>query len=323
MLIMEESKENIISLKQWVTILYKRGTILYQKGNFEAAASYLQKALQFDAENCKVLYQLGNVFYDLGNHEVSNDVFEKLLKLDDSYDDCYYLMAWNYACLGLFEQAKVYVEKYLEKSADEEPTEEILDLLEIIQLEEEGGFSLEDELMTNQEEAIRCIRICDYEKAISLLEDVLGDCPECWSAYNHLAIAFFKKGDDETAMNILEDLLERNPGNLYGLCNQMLFFHSLERKDEVMNLLSKLTHVYPLCAEQQAKLGISFAAIGEEELGFKWLYLLYKNGYMGDISFYYWLVRTAYTKGKEHVAKAAWKIVLELDKDFEGHAPWN
>lgn len=323
MLTTKESNEKIITLHQKIApVLYKRSLVLYEKGALEEAISCLERAIKYDDSNCIILFQYGHLLEEIGKYNASTEVFERLLKLDDSYDECYYFIARNYMYLGLFEQAEESIEVYLERHGDGELKEEVQELLEIIHMEEEEGFSLEDDIMLRQEEAVQCIRISAFEEAILLLENLLVDYPECWSAYNHLAIAFFKKGDYELAMAVLEELLKKDAGNLYGICNKMLFYYSLEKEEEVAQLIKELTNVYPFYAEQQVKLGISFAAVGEAELGYKWLYFLYRNGYMGDISFYYWLAHTAHTKGNMHVAKASWKLVLDFDEDFEGHAPW-
>lgn len=323
MLTTEESEQNIISLHLSAPFLYERSKILYGKGKIEEAISYLKRAIHFEPTNHEMQCQLGMLLFELGQYYESNDVFEKILDVDDSYDDCYYFLANNYAYLGLFEQARTYAEQYMEKCDDEQLKREVEELIEIVNMEEEeGDFFPQDDLIVKQEEAAQCIRDAKFEQAIILLEELLMEYPKCWSAYNHMAIAFFQQGNYEAALDVLEDLLEKNPGNLYALCNQMLFYYSLGEDDKIASLLDELSQVYPLSSEQQVKLGISFAAVGENEIGYKWLHYLQKNGYMGDISYFYWLAYTAYQTGNDSMAKIAWRSVLELDRDYEGYEPW-
>lgn len=49
---------------------------------------------------------------------------------------------------------------------------------------------------------------------------------------------------------------------------------------------------------------------------------LYKNGFSGDGSFYFWLSHSAYFAGDEALSRKVWTQLLEVDPSKEGFEPW-
>ncbi|MFP9202715.1 hypothetical protein ACLI2R_16425, partial [Enterococcus faecalis] len=88
-----------------------------------------------------------------------------------------------------------------------------------------------------------------------------------------------------------------NEGNLHALCNLLVFYY-YEREDEkVAELSDQLSNVYPMLLEQRYTLGATLALVGRYEIGYKWLKSLYKTGFEGDDTFFYWLSCSAYFTG--------------------------
>ncbi|MDI3410775.1 hypothetical protein QKW52_12705 [Bacillus sonorensis] len=59
--------------------------------------------------------------------------------------------------------------------------------------------------------------------------------------------------------------------------------------------------------EQRYKLGATLSLVGRYDLGFKWLKSLYRMGFEGDETFYYWLACSAYFTGRTQFARNVWK----------------
>lgn len=319
----EETDSKIISLHASAPFLFEKGMRYYNKGKLNEAISYFKRANKFDDKNCDILCQLGMSLSEDGQFEEANKVFEKILYIDSTFDDCYYFMANNFAYLGLFDEAKKYAQEFLQTTDDQILINEIEELLEIVCMEEEeGDFLPQDDLIVKQEEAMLLIRQGNFEDAVILLEDVIDEYPKCWAAYNHLSIALFQMSAFTEALRVVENLLEQNPGNLQAMCNQLMFFHSLDEFDKVAELVEELSNIYPMLTEQQVKLGTTFAAISEWDLAYKWLKHLQKVGYGGDISFHYWLSYAAYETGRIVLAEKYWNKVVEIDDGFIGFEPW-
>jgi tetratricopeptide (TPR) repeat protein len=235
-------------------------------------------------------------------------------------------LANNYAHLGFFKDAYHHAKQYLQLDPDgdfSDDTEELLEVLSFESDELEDEFYSQDDLIVKQEQARELLESGYFPKAIELLKDVVKDYPEYWSAYNNLALAYFYLGKTEKAESILDDVLERNPGNLHALCNRLVFAHYQGQAKNVAGLKEILKKIQPLLSEQQFKLGASFALVVEYDLAYSWLKKLYKHGFDGDGPFYYWLSHSAFFTGNENFSRTIWKKVIEMSPDKEGFEPWN
>lgn len=321
---MEEEKGQVIAFHQSAQFFYEKGMKAYRRHNLNEAIKYLKRAAHVEKEPF-VLCQLASALSEAGQYHESNQLFNNVLRMDAEMTECYYYLANNCAFLGLFQQAKKYAQRYLEAEEDGEFAEETLDLLDIIAIEEddEEEFEDEDELIIMQERANNFIRNGQLDEAISTLETVLTEYPEFWSAYNNLAIARFQLGEIEEAMRIVDTVLEKNPGNLHALCNSLIFLYSIGREEQADELADQLEYVYPMLVEHRFKLGTTLATVGRFQTAYKWLKILKRQGYEGDVSFHYWLAYSAYMIGDTHTAEKTWKHVVEVYPEKEGQEPWN
>ncbi|MBJ7968329.1 hypothetical protein JDS84_33580, partial [Bacillus cereus] len=76
--------------------------------------------------------------------------------------------------------------------------------------------------------------------------------------------------------------------------------------------------VYPISFEHRLKLGTTLATIGYFEHAYKWFKVLKRQGYEGDVSFYYWFAYSAYMVKNQQVAEKMWQHVVELHPDKKG-----
>jgi tetratricopeptide (TPR) repeat protein len=320
-------KGNIVTFVPTGEYYFKKGIKAYHRRDFLKAKKYLERALQLEPGEPMIACQLAIVSTELGEFENSNRLLHLTLEdLDHEMVECHYFLANNYAHLGFFKDAFHHVKLYLELDPDGDFSEDAEELLELLSFEsddlEEGLFH-QDDLIVKQEQARELLESGYLPKAIELLNEVVEEYPEYWSAYNNLALAYFYLGKSEKADSILDDVLKKNPGNLHALCNKMVFAHYQGQFKYVAEMLEKLKKVQPLLSEHQFKLGTAFALVGEYEFGYLWLKKLYKTGFDGDGPFYYWLSYAAYFTGRETFALTLWKRVLELNPDKEGHEPWS
>ncbi|MEH7335199.1 tetratricopeptide repeat protein [Neobacillus drentensis] len=306
---------------------FTKGLKAYHRRDFTKAKKYLGRAIQLEPGEPMITCQLAIVSTELGEFENSNRLLHLILEeLDSEMVECHYFLANNYAHLGFFKDAYHHAKLYLQLDPDGDFSEDTEDLLELLTLESdefEEELYEEDDLIVKQEQARDLLESGYFPKAIELLNDVVKEYPEYWSAYNNLALAYFYLGKAEKAKAILNDVLERNPGNLHALCNMLVFAHYQGQAENVTNLLEVLKKIQPMLSEHQFKLGASFALVGEYEHAYLWLKKLYKYGFNGDGPFYYWLSYSAYYTGNETFAINIWKKVIEINPDKEGTEPWN
>ncbi|HDR7621488.1 TPA: tetratricopeptide repeat protein [Bacillus mycoides] len=319
-------KENgqVISFNQLADFFYKKGMRAYKGQKLQDAIKYFRRAAQSEKEPF-ILCQLAIALSESGEYQESNQIFLKLVRSNPELEQCYYFISNNYAYMGLFQQAKKYAERYLEVAEEKEFVEDTLELLEIMEEDAMGAEEIEDEdeLIVMQEEANRYIRNGQLEEAIATLEVVTKEYPEFWSGHNNLAIAHFQSGNVDQALKLTEMILEKNPGNMHALCNTLIFLYSIGEHKQVESLAGQLVSVYPISFEHRLKLGTTLATIGHFEPAYKWFKVLKRQGYEGDVSFYYWFAYSAYMVKEQQVAEKMWQHVVELHPDKKGKEPWN
>ncbi|BDG45835.1 MULTISPECIES: tetratricopeptide repeat protein [Parageobacillus] len=320
----KQRKTKIIPFIQNGEYYFKKGMQAYQQRDLYKAKKYLERAVQYDRNNASFALQLASVLAELGEYQASNQWLLKIVhELDETMYECFYFLANNFAHLGLFHEAMKYAEMYLARDPNGHFAEDIEDLMELLKIdqEEENGGE-QDDLITLQERARFLLEKEEFPEAIRLLETIIANYPEFWSAYNNLALAYFYNGNVQKAQEIVEQVLERSPGNLHALCNRLVFYYYLRDERQVKRLSDQLACVHPFFIEHRYKLGATFALVGRFDLAFKWLYHLYKIRYDGDDAFYYWLAYAAYYTGREELAKNVWEKVIDVNPNKRGEEPW-
>jgi len=320
----KRSTTKIIPFIQSGDYYFTKGLNAYRRRDLYKAKKYLERAVHLDAHEAMFACQLAVVLAELGEYQASNELLLKIIaELDPDMNECFYFLANNYAHLGLFREAMNYAQTYLEREPDGDFAEDVEDLMDLLSIEHEGGdMGDQEDLITKQEKARTLLEKGEFMAAIDVLGAIVAEYPEFWSAYNNLALAYFYMGNAERAQQILHDVLEKNPGNLHALCNRLVFSHYLHEEENVQRLAEQLACVHPFLMEHRYKLGATFALVGRFDLAFKWLRHLYKIGFDGDYSFYYWLSYSAYYNGHEQLAKTAWEKVIEQSPEKRGQEPW-
>ncbi|MGF2617831.1 tetratricopeptide repeat protein [Rossellomorea vietnamensis] len=320
-------KSKILSFVPTGEYYFNKGIKAYHRRELNKSKKYLNRALQLEPLEPMIACQLSIVHTEMGEYTQSNQLLHLIVdSLDPHMTECHYFLANNYAHLGLFKEAYTHVTNYLEKEEYGEFSEDAEELLEILELDSDEALDTlyeHDELIANQDKARNLLESGNFQKAVDLLQEVIKDFPEYWSAYNNLALAYFYLGDTEKATATLEEVMEKNPGNLHALCNTAVFYFYQRRHEELQELVEGLEKIRPIHYEQRYKLGATFALIGRNEKAYEWLKSLQKLGFQGDASFYYWLSHSAYQTGHEQTAQQAWKRVLEENPEKAGMEPWN
>ncbi|MEK4028054.1 tetratricopeptide repeat protein [Pseudobacillus sp. FSL P4-0506] len=323
---LRKEKGKVISFLPTGEYYYTKGLKALRKRELSKAKKYLSRAMDLEPMEPMIACQLAIVETELGNFEQSNGLLHFVLDdLDPLISECHYFLANNYAHLGLFKEAFKHAKAYLEQDETGEFTEDAEELLDLIELDSEEGFDEldeQDELIALQEEARYLLEGGSFEKAIECLEGLIAKHPDFWPAHNNLALAHFYLGEIEEAHGVLESVLEKNPGNLHALCNLAVFFFYEKQYGLLRQLVDLLRKTYPLLPEQQFKLGVTFALIGQYEDAYRWLKKLQKSGFEGEPAFYYWLSHSAYFSGRQEAAENAWKHILKMSPEKAGQEPW-
>lgn len=323
-----KQKAKILSFVPTAEYYFTKGVKAYNRRDFHKAKKYFLRALQLEPGEPMITCQLAVLYTEMGEYQQSNRLLHSILdELDEELFECHYFLANNYAHLGLFKDAHHHAKLYLELEPNGEFAEDTEDLLQLLTLEadevEDDDFYEHDDLIVQQEHARSLLESGHFPKAIEVLNSIIENYPEYWSAYNNLALAYFYLGEPTKAFEILNDVQEKNPGNLHAMCNRLVFAYYQKDSDEVNRLKAVLGKIKPLSIDHQYKLGTTFALVKEYDIAYTWLRKLQKQGYEGEGAYYYWLAYAAYFTGHEQNAQQVWKKVLELNPEKEGFEPWS
>ncbi|MCC5891052.1 MAG: hypothetical protein JJU47_00310 [Exiguobacterium sp.] len=264
--------------------------------------------VDYHKQYAELLFEVGEVYH-------ANDVWKRVLELDDTATEALYHLASNCAYISQYEEAATYASRYLEKEAHGPYAESVQSLLELIELEQELEDEEEDELITWHTEAQRQIDKGRLFAAKSTLERLIDRYPAFWPAYNNLAIVHFYLGNDETAFETLEYVLDENPGNLHAILNTIMLLHEAGQSAAALHLSAPLTRVRPLQFEMRYKLATTLALVGHYDHAYEELRLLQERGFRGDSLFGHWLSVSAYKTGR--LEEAATYLNGEALKQFE------
>lgn len=243
----DHKKARIVQLFQDGQYLYHKGLKAYRERNLSRASKLIQRAIFLEPENTGMLSQLAVIYTEMGYYQQSNELLDFILKnINEKMTECYYFKANNYAHLGLFQEAYKAAETYLKEDPNGEFSAENAELLDLLDMgEDDSGYSEydQDDLILKQDKAKSLLESGELQESIKILEEIIADYPEFWSAYNNLALAYFYAGDIQKAKTTIYDILEKSHGNLHALCNLLIFYH-YERKDEKVRTLSQRLSIF-------------------------------------------------------------------------------
>ncbi|SHF85262.1 tetratricopeptide repeat protein [Ornithinibacillus halophilus] len=293
---------------------FTKGVEAFQKRKFEIALKWMNKAVEAKPRNPLFLCQLSVIYTEIGSYHKANQLLTQVLQSSgEDYVDSYYLLANNYAHLGLLNDAKKYADLYLEKDPDGDFVEEANDLLTLIDMDEDDDedwgplIDDEDELLVYQETAFYHLEHEEWDKAIMVLEEMLTLFPDYHIAKHEYAFAIFNANRQEEALEMEIDLLEELPNNLNSRTNLALFYYLLDAKEVSNQFLQGLEHVYPIHEQQKLRLAITFARTENYQEAYKRFRLLDKSKVKGHISYYQWYSVAAYHIGEGSKAETIWK----------------
>lgn len=305
---------------------FHKGLKAYKERNLKRASKLIQRAVHLEPEDSEMLSQLAVIYSEMGQYQESNDLLDYIMaNLEAEMPECHYFKANNFAHLGLFQEAYKEAAAYSDADPDGEFAEENDSLLDLLDLGDDGiedSLYDQDELLVKQDRAKSLLESGQLAEAVAALEEITAEYPELWSAYNNLALAYFYSGNVVKAKQTAYEVLSHNEGNLHALCNLLVFYY-YEREDEkVAELSDQLSNVYPMLMERCYKLGATLALVGRYEIGYKWLKSLYKTGFEGDDTFFYWLSCSAYFTGHTDFAETIWRKVESQYPGEDRPAPW-
>jgi tetratricopeptide (TPR) repeat protein len=161
---------------------YLQGVCCIQRERYQEAISFFEKAIQINPWFCEAYFNLGSLYRQEIKITHSIACFRKIIEIEGERGDH-----------GKLAKKELdWFEKTFKKSS---------------------GQSLEEYLQTSTffDEAFECLRRENYQKAISLFQQVLTLDPNHVQSYGNMALAHSALGEQKIALQYLEKALSLDP----------------------------------------------------------------------------------------------------------------
>lgn len=309
---------------------FERGVEAFRDQRIKEAIRYLIRASELESGEPVIICQLAICYTEIGQFHKSNQLIRDILEnRNGNMDYCYYFIANNFAYMKDYRRALQYANRYLEMSPEGDYAEEARDLIEVL-LEEppfgetlENGFSkLEQEFYAYKKEINRHLAEEDSASACDILKKVIDEKPNFWPAYNQLASLYFEQLKEAEGVKVLSDLLERNPGNLLGLCDFFVYHFYKGHREVADALYADLRDVLPVLSHHKEKLGLIHAMMGNYKEADDLLEQVADLEVNERSKYYYYRAKAAYYIGEVEDAKLFWHSFLECDLYEDVRFPW-
>jgi tetratricopeptide (TPR) repeat protein len=308
-----KTKKNIIPFIPEGEFYFSKGVEAFQKRKFELSIKWFKKALSEKPNHPLYQCQMSIVYTEIGSYHKANQLLTKVLTAyGDEYIDCYYLIANNYAHLGLLQDAIKYAELYLEKDPDGEFAEEAIGLLTVLDFEDdeeddEWVLEEEDDVLIYQETVFYHLEREEWQEAIALLEEMIIMFPEFQQARHEYHYALFFAGEKEKAIELEENYLQEHPDTLASFMNLAIFYYQTKEITLFHNLVHMLENIYPVHEQQKLRLASMFTQVGMYQEAFSRFRCLHKSKLKGHPSYYRWYSICCYFIGNETMAEQIWE----------------
>lgn len=304
-----EKQNNVLPFIPEGDFYFTKGIEAFQKRKFDVAIKWLKKAIEQKPNEALYKCQLSIIYTEIGAYHAANEVLTNVLQTSE-YVDCYYLLANNYAHLGLLNDAKKFADLYLEKEPNGEFKAEVMHLLALIDIEEDDedwDLEDEDELLIYQETVFYHMEYEEWEKAIPVLEEMLFLFPEHPNTIHDYTQALFFSGYKTKALEMELKELYENPNSLSCHLNLALFYYELKMNEEYHLHIQALLNVYPIHEQQKLRIAVTLSRTNNHAEALIRFQSLAKGKVMGHPSYFRWYALTAYRSGERTKAASIWQ----------------
>jgi tetratricopeptide (TPR) repeat protein len=314
--------KNVVSFSLPKDYFFEKGMKAFQKNETDQAVYYLKRAAE-DEENPTVLVEIARKLLALSQYQMGITILEYTLDKQPANEDVYYLLAYAFFELGLFQKANIYAQKYMDIGTDEDQLEELEDYLDVIQSEEDDDLSINDELLVLQERVTNYLANHDWKSAKTTLLTIVDRYQDFWPAYNNLALVELHLGNHEEAIRVLYYVLEHNPGNLSALIHLTMLKRLIGQEKEAFEQLVSFENIVPISEEHRHKLGVLFYQFQQHEQAFRLFHLLYLERPQRELQFYYMYCDAAYRCGRQEYAEKVWNYEIGNSEEDGEQYPWS
>lgn len=315
--------EKIVPLQMDANFFFERAVSSLDRLKYDKALKYFRKAVEYEPDNPVNHCNMAGILSEIGDYEGSNAVLATILEeVDPGMTECYFYMANNYANLELFESAEEALLTYLEKDEEGQFLAEAEELMDLLQYELKRPTKVRHikslKGVAEHDEARSLLETGQFAAAVKLLETLLEEQPDFLAARNNLALGLYYLGRFAEARAAIDDVLQRDAGNLHGLCNLAVFIQQDGEEQEKKELADRLERIVPFHQEHVFKLATTMGILGKHEAAYGHFHRLIRDKELAyDPCLFHYAAVAAYNTGRYKEAEVCWKQAMRLDPDSE------
>ncbi|MEN3042008.1 MAG: tetratricopeptide repeat protein [Fervidobacterium sp.] len=201
------------------------GSLLLEDGDIDGAIKYLNRSIELDPWLIQSYSMIGEAYYNIGNYEKAIEYWEREIKLSPTNTFTYFMISDAYTKIGKISKAIDILEKFRESSENS-----IIALFELAELYRKSGkedkakeyetliMEMDPQKDPNGIEIWAKVHLKkgNYEKVISVIENVINSNPEAKHLNLVLAVAYVKTNQIDKARRVVDELRDDNFWYLYG-----------------------------------------------------------------------------------------------------------
>lgn len=312
----------ILSFDQPGEFFLRKAEKLLDENNFVDALPFFRKATEKEPKNIDFKLALAEVFTEMNFFEESNNILFEVIKTSgEEATECYFGLGCNFMGLSDYEKARESFEKYMKLDPDGEFSEEVKDLLEILESQEEL-FEESEELNDVSKKHYYDLAAKgkslldkgDYKGAIEALLKVKDEGKVFLFAKNNLALSYYCDKQYDRALAVTRDILKKYPNNIHSNCNMALFCAEIKDKNELEQSIKRIVELKTDDIEDLQKISLTLCELKQHEEANRQLkrVLLYKPF---DIKVLHYTAVSCYNAGKYAESIKYWGDIIKIEPE--------
>ena len=247
---------------------------LFENGEDEKVRVYLSQILKKDVNNLEALTLMARLLEKTGDKSALKSVYQRMLSLqEDNQTILYNLGVLEYET-GDLKKSLFYLNKYIALQPGDATAHGIL--FDIYKQQKNTDMALKEAhiiqaIDPGEMDAYQYIfdhlkQQSDFENAIPLFEQGLKSTPDSTDLIKYLITAYLKTDRERLAIEEMEKLLVKAPGDISPLLQDM--FDQLNKKGlyaDIIHIMEKATHVYPKKVELKEYLIVAYLKTSNEK----------------------------------------------------------
>lgn len=262
----EKTGNKIVHFQQSGDLLFRIAQNRFAQNRLDDAVNYCQRALEKDRMNCQYKLLLAQIYGRMGRMIESNRILLRILHEEPSLRAiAYYELGNNLHMMGEDDNAYDSFQRCIESNPDDLLGMDAEDMMDFIAYEADDANGLLDVNVKRAQDMLTLSRSAmsanKLEDAIQYMQDAIHAQPAMTGMQNSLALMYYAKGDMAEARRITQEVLEKDAGDIYALCNMVLLAEDAHARQY---WIQKVLATGAAAPEELYKIGLTMCDVGED-----------------------------------------------------------